>query len=147
LRSRSGGGIQATGAREARPRGNGMGMGARVTGGGSRGRVSNILPALVPPPLASWAGPAGRPLELAGPYRAGLLTPCRAVPAQARARDTGHASPCTKWTGPGWVWAGPKKRASGRATGSRAPWSLILRVQRTRSPRTCCGPGYLDHCD
>jgi len=42
--------------------------GARVMGGGSRGRVSNILPAPVPPPLASWAGPAGRPLELAGPY-------------------------------------------------------------------------------
>ena len=39
------------GGREARPRGNGMG--ARVTGGGSRGRVSNILPAPVPPPLAS----------------------------------------------------------------------------------------------
>ena len=109
-----------------------LGMGARVTGGGSRGRVSNILPAPVPPPLASWAGPAGQPLELAGHYRAGLLTPCRAVPAHGRGCRPKHghekrAVPARARNGPGRVRAGPKKRASGRATGSRAAWPTITR--------------------
>ena len=103
------------GGREARPRGNGMGMGARVTGGGSRGRVSNILPAPVPPPLASWAGPVGRRLELPGHYRAGLVTPCRAVPAHGRGCRPKHghekrAVPARARNGPGRAGFGPGQK-------------------------------------
>ena len=80
-------------------------MGARVTGGGSRGRVSNILPAPVPPPLASWAGPAGRRLELPGHYRAGLVTPCRVVPAHGT-----RAVPARARNGPGRAGFGPGQK-------------------------------------
>ena len=92
-----------------------LGMGARVTGGGSRGRVSNILPAPVPPPLASWAGPAGRRLELPGHYRAGLVTPCRAVPAHGRGCRPKHghekrAVPARARNGPGRAGFGPGQK-------------------------------------
>ena len=92
-----------------------MGMGARVTGGGSRGRVSNILPAPVPPPLASWAGPAGRRLELPGHYRAGLVTPCRAVPTHLRGCRPKHghekrAVPARARNGPGRAGFGPGQK-------------------------------------
>ena len=104
-------------------------MGARVTGGGSRGRVSNILPAPVPPPLASWAGPAGRRLELPGHYRAGLVTPCRAVPAHGRGCRPKHghekrAVPARARNGPGRAGFGPGQktgfRAGHRVTGCMA---------------------------
>jgi len=109
-------------------------MGARVTGGGSRGRVSNILPAPVPPPLASWAGPAGRRLELPGHYRAGLVTPCRAVPAHGRGCRPKHghgkrAVPARARNGPGRAGPGlgrAKKtgfRAGHRVTGCMANYT------------------------
>jgi hypothetical protein len=61
------------------------------------------------------------------PGRPAIFVSCRSarragVAAQARARNTGCASPSTEVTRPCRAWAGPKRRALGRAAVLRAIW-------------------------
>ena len=152
LAVRNSGGGQAE-PRTRRDRGNGRmglgiwGLGLRAGGGGEprASGQSNILPRPLPWPAGlGRARPATAPeapcIGVSGPLTGqpansvpGRVGPRAGVPAQARARGTGRASPGTKWTGPGRVRAGPKKRASGRATGSRTAWPTIWLVQHRLS--------------
>ena len=143
LAVRNSGGGQAE-PRTRRDRGNGRmglgiwGLGLRAGRGeaGSRGRAGGVIYSPAPLPWPAGLGrarPATAPeAPVSGPLTGrpansvpGWVGPRAGVPAQARARGTGRASPGTKWTGPGRVRAGPKKRASGRANGSWAAWPTI----------------------
>jgi hypothetical protein len=112
--------------------GMGLGLGQRgdaAAGGGVfiRGGAGGV----------GWVGPL-RPMlcggeGLTGPSRAGTVptVPGRAaqqagVAAHARARCTGRASPGTRLTGPGRVWAVPLQRAFGQAAVQQARWTSIF---------------------